>query len=70
MPGSTFRTTIAVGQQVGDALIRERRGAKGVIVAEDLAQAVEIAVEQSGTDKAIAFDGCYAAVNVTRPGSG
>jgi hypothetical protein len=67
LPGSTFRTTIAVGAQVGEALVRERHGAKGVIVADDLSQAMEIAVEQSGTDKAIAFDGCYAAINVTRP---
>jgi hypothetical protein len=67
LPGSTFRTTIAVGPEVGAALIQERRGAKGVSVADDLPEAMEMAVEQSGTEKAIAFDGCYDAINVTRP---
>jgi hypothetical protein len=67
LPGSTFRTTIAVGRQVGEALIRERRSPKGVIVAADLPQAMEIAARESGTEKAIAFDGCYDAINVTRP---
>ena len=67
LPGSSFRTTIAVGRHVGDALIRERRSPKGVIVADDLPRAMEIAVAESGTEKAIAFDGCYDAINVTRP---
>ena len=35
--------------------------------AADLPQAMDIAAERAGTDKAIVFDGCYGAINLTRP---
>jgi len=37
-----------------------------VVVAESLPEAYQLAIELSGTDKAIAFDGSYRNINVSR----
>ncbi|MBW1789647.1 MAG: hypothetical protein JRK53_24045 [Deltaproteobacteria bacterium] len=42
-----------------------RRVASGAVIAQDLAQALELACQKSGTDKAIIFDGSYGSINLT-----
>ena len=58
--------SIAANPAVGKDLTRLHPH-QDVSVAENLAQAMEMAAEKSGTDKAIVFDGCYGAINMTRP---
>jgi hypothetical protein len=57
--------TVAADADVGRDLTRIHPD-KRVIVADNLAEAVRIASEQTGTDKGIIFDGCYGSINLTR----
>jgi hypothetical protein len=57
--------TIAASAAVGkDA--RRVHADRDVVVAEDLADAMRIAVERTGTERGIVFDGSYGAINMTR----
>jgi hypothetical protein len=57
---------IGADADVGRDLLRIH-GDANVVVASNLAEAVRIAAEQSGTDKGIVFDGSYGSINLTRP---
>lgn len=63
---TTAKITVAADPDVGKDLLRIHPDCE-IHVAEALPQAMEIAAERTGTDKAIVFDGCYGAINVTRP---
>lgn len=58
--------TVAADPDVGKDL-RRIHPDRNIMVANDLADAVRIATDQTGTDKAIVFDGSYGAINLTRP---
>jgi len=60
------KITVAADPDVGRALLRIHPD-REIYVATDLPQAMEIAAEKAGTDKAMVFDGCYGAINMTRP---
>ncbi|CAM3610848.1 hypothetical protein [Smaragdicoccus niigatensis] len=57
--------TIAAGAVVGKDAQRIHAN-REVIVATDLAEAVRIAAERTGTERGIVFDGSYGAINMTR----
>lgn len=56
---------VAAGPRVGKDLVRIHPD-KQVVVASDLADAVQIAADRTGTDKGIVYDGSYDAINMTR----
>jgi hypothetical protein len=62
---TSYPNMIAANPLVGRHAQRTH-GRDKVQVAENLAQAFAMAAEQSGTDKAIAFDGSYGGINVSR----
>jgi hypothetical protein len=64
MGGALGRNMIAATPAVGRHALRAN--GKETRVAENLAHAYEMAVELTGTDKAIAFDGSYSNINVSR----
>jgi hypothetical protein len=64
MGGALGRIMIAATPAVGRHAVRAN--GKGTHVAENLVQAYEMAVDLTGTDKAIAFDGSYSNINVSR----
>jgi hypothetical protein len=63
---STADLTVAADANVGKDLLRIHPD-KDIVVANNLAEAVQIVTDRSGTDKGIVFDGCYGAINMTRP---
>jgi hypothetical protein len=58
--------TIAADDRVAKDILRIHAD-REVVVASNLAEAIKIAAERTGTDKGIVFDGCYGAINMTRP---
>jgi hypothetical protein len=58
--------TIAADDRVAKDVLRIHAD-RDVVVAPNLTEAVRIAAEMTGTDKGIVFDGCYGAINMTRP---
>jgi hypothetical protein len=64
MGGSVGHPLIAATPAVGRHALRAN--GKDTLVARDLAHAYQMAVELTGTDKAIAFDGSYSNINVSR----
>lgn len=62
---STAPLTIAADERVGKDLRRIHSGSE-IVVASELAEAVDIAAERTGTDKGIVFDGSYGSINMTR----
>jgi hypothetical protein len=58
--------TIAADDRVAKDILRIHAD-REVVVASNLADAIRIAAERTGTDKGIVFDGCYGAINMTRP---
>jgi hypothetical protein len=62
---TTTKITVAADPDVGKDLLRIHPD-REIHVAADLPQAMEIAAVKAGTDKAIVFDGCYEAINMTR----
>jgi hypothetical protein len=63
--GALAPIVIAATPAVGRHALRVN-GHKGTHVADNLAHAYEMAVALTGTDKAIAFDGSYSNINVSR----
>jgi hypothetical protein len=63
---TTANLTVAADADVGKDLLRIHPDSQ-ILVAENLPQAIDIAIEETGTDMGIVFDGCYGAINVTRP---
>jgi hypothetical protein len=63
---TTTRITVAADPDVGKDMKRIHPD-REIHVAADLPEAMKIAAEKAGTDKAIVFDGCYGAINMTRP---
>jgi len=63
---TTARVTVAADPDVAKDLLRIHPD-REIHAAADLPQAMDIAAERAGTDKAIVFDGCYGAINLTRP---
>jgi hypothetical protein len=62
--GALGRMLIAATPAVGRQALRVN--GRGTHVAENLHEAYQLAVELTGTDKAIAFDGSYRHINVSR----
>lgn len=58
--------TIGVGDPVGRDL-RRIHPSQEILVEPDLPSAIETAARRTATDKGIVFDGCYGAINMTRP---
>jgi hypothetical protein len=58
--------TIAADERVAKDVLRIHANSN-VVVASNLAEAIQIAADRTGTDKGIVFDGCYGAINMTRP---
>jgi hypothetical protein len=63
---TTTKITVAADPDVGKDMKRIHPD-REIYVAADLPEAMKIAAEKAGTDKAIVFDGCYGAINMTRP---
>jgi hypothetical protein len=57
--------TVAANERVGKDLLRLHPD-REVVVASDLTEAIQIATQRTGTAKAIAFDGSYGSINMTR----
>ena len=62
---STPALTIGVGDRVSRDMMRIH-SAQDVLAEPDLPAAVATAIERTGIDKGIVFDGCYGAINMTR----
>jgi hypothetical protein len=61
--------TVAADPDIGRDLLSmfKTRDHQEVLVADGLPDAMRIAAEKAGTEKAIVFDGSYGAINMTRP---